>query len=59
MPWNRTAPEVARALEVHPQTARKRLRRLAELLGERLSDPAFRFGALLALRTRALPGAAS
>ncbi|MFF4716668.1 helix-turn-helix domain-containing protein [Streptomyces eurythermus] len=54
MSWNRTAPEVARALDIHPQTARKRLRRLEELFGERLSDPAFRFEALLALRTRAL-----
>ncbi len=57
MSWSRTAPEVARALDIHPQTARKRLRRLEELFGERLSDPAFRFEALLALRTRALaPG---
>ncbi|WP_331489856.1 helix-turn-helix domain-containing protein [Streptomyces sp. Go40/10] len=54
MSWSRTAPEVARALGIHPQTARKRLRRLAELFGDRLSDPAFRFEALLALRTRAL-----
>ncbi|MBY8841364.1 helix-turn-helix domain-containing protein [Streptomyces sp. SP2-10] len=36
------------------QTARKRLRRLEELFGDRLNDPAFRFEALLALRTRAL-----
>ncbi|WP_189302600.1 helix-turn-helix domain-containing protein [Streptomyces cinerochromogenes] len=54
MSWSRTAPEVARALGIHPQTARKRLRRLEELFGDRLSDPAFRFEALLALRTRAL-----
>lgn len=54
MSWSRTAPEVARALDIHPQTARKRLRRLEELFGDRLSDPAFRFEALLALRTRAL-----
>ncbi|MFF5438028.1 helix-turn-helix domain-containing protein [Streptomyces achromogenes] len=54
MSWNRTAPEVARVLDIHPQTARKRLRRLEELFGERLSGPAFRFEALLALRTRAL-----
>ncbi|MCE0445953.1 helix-turn-helix domain-containing protein [Streptomyces tricolor] len=53
MSWSRTAPEVARALDIHPQTARERLRRLEELFGDRLSDPAFRFEALLALRTRA------
>ncbi|CAL9352210.1 hypothetical protein SUDANB105_00493 [Streptomyces sp. enrichment culture] len=54
MSWSRTAPEVARALGIHPQTARKRLRKLEELFGDRLDDPAFRFEALLALRTRAL-----
>ncbi|MGW1894331.1 helix-turn-helix domain-containing protein [Streptomyces sp. NPDC002004] len=54
MSWGRTAPEVADALGIHPQTARARLRRLEELFGERLSDPSFRFEALLALRTRAL-----
>ncbi|MGY1582095.1 PucR family transcriptional regulator [Streptomyces sp. MN13] len=54
MSWSRTAPEVARALDIHPQTARKRLRKLEELFGDRLDDPAFRFEALLALRTRAL-----
>jgi hypothetical protein len=54
MSWSRTAPEVARALDIHPQTARKRLRKLEELFGDRLNDPAFRFEALLALRTRAL-----
>ncbi|MFI8962867.1 helix-turn-helix domain-containing protein [Streptomyces sp. NPDC053493] len=52
--WGRSAPEVARTLGIHPQTARQRLRRLEELFGDRLSDPAFRFEALLALRTRAL-----
>ncbi|MBR7673898.1 helix-turn-helix domain-containing protein [Streptomyces daliensis] len=52
--WGRTAPEVAEALGVHPQTVRKRLRQLDQLYGERLGDPAFRTGALLALRTRAL-----
>ncbi|MFI9424110.1 helix-turn-helix domain-containing protein [Streptomyces achromogenes] len=60
MSWNRTAPEVARALDIPPQRARKRLRRLETLFRERLGDPAFRFAALLALRTRApapAPGA--
>ncbi|AJF63905.1 helix-turn-helix domain-containing protein [Streptomyces vietnamensis] len=36
---------------------RQRLRRLEELFGDRLSDPAFRFEALLALRTHALDAA--
>ncbi|MEU8527428.1 MULTISPECIES: helix-turn-helix domain-containing protein [Streptomyces] len=54
MSWGRTAPEVARALGIHPQTARKRLRQLDALFGERLGDPRFRFEALLALRTHAL-----
>ncbi|MBW1597789.1 helix-turn-helix domain-containing protein [Streptomyces sp. JJ38] len=53
MSWGRTAPEVARALGIHPQTARQRLRQLDALFGERLADPRFRFEALLALRTRA------
>ncbi|NML54697.1 PucR family transcriptional regulator [Streptomyces sp. R302] len=56
MSWGRTAPEVARVLGVHPQTARRRLHRLDALFGERLADPAFRFEALLALRTRSLLG---
>ncbi|MEV5599629.1 helix-turn-helix domain-containing protein [Streptomyces sp. NPDC052496] len=54
MSWGRTAPEVAQALGIHPQTARKRLRQLDALFDGRLADPGFRFGALLALRTRAL-----
>ncbi|MFE6175629.1 helix-turn-helix domain-containing protein [Streptomyces sp. NPDC056464] len=54
MSWGRTAPEVAQALGIHPQTARKRLRQLEELFGDRLGDPRFRFEALLALRTHAL-----
>nr|WP_241267300.1 helix-turn-helix domain-containing protein [Streptomyces scabichelini] len=48
----RTAPEVAAALGIHPQTARNRLRQLAALYGDRLDDPAFRFDAQLALRSR-------
>ncbi|MFE7030998.1 helix-turn-helix domain-containing protein [Streptomyces sp. NPDC057621] len=50
----RTAPEVAAALGIHPQTARNRLRQLASLYGEKLADPAFRFDAQLALRTRSV-----
>ncbi|TPQ23617.1 helix-turn-helix domain-containing protein [Streptomyces sporangiiformans] len=48
----RTAPEVATALGIHPQTARNRLRQLSALYGDRLDDPAFRFDAQLALRSR-------
>lgn len=54
----RTAPEVATALGVHPQTARSRLRQLDALFGDRLSDPAFRFEAELALRANVLVRAA-
>ncbi|MFH8748117.1 helix-turn-helix domain-containing protein [Streptomyces rimosus] len=54
MSWGRSAPEVAQALGIHPQTARKRLRQLDALFDGRLADPDFRFAALLALRTRAL-----
>jgi PucR C-terminal helix-turn-helix domain len=41
--------EVARAVHVHPQTARYRLRRLRELLGD-IDDPAVRFELGIALR---------
>ncbi|MCX4903092.1 helix-turn-helix domain-containing protein [Streptomyces sp. NBC_00878] len=50
----RTAPEVAATLGIHPQTARNRLRQLAALYGDRLDDPAFRFDAQLALRSRSM-----
>jgi PucR C-terminal helix-turn-helix domain len=43
--------EVARAVHVHPQTARYRLRRLRELLGD-IDDPERRFALGLALRAR-------
>jgi PucR C-terminal helix-turn-helix domain len=43
--------EVARAVHVHPQTARYRLRRLRELLGD-IDDPERRFALSLALRAR-------
>jgi hypothetical protein len=46
------AAAMARALEVHPQTARYRLARLRELLGEDLDDPDARFELELALRAR-------
>jgi hypothetical protein len=51
---NRSAPEVATALGVHPQTARYRLRQLEELFGDRLTDAEFRFAAELVLRGRSL-----
>lgn len=51
---NRSAPEVATALGIHPQTARYRLRQLEELFGDRLSDPDFRFAVEVALRGRSL-----
>ncbi|MDT0307407.1 helix-turn-helix domain-containing protein [Streptomyces sp. DSM 44917] len=56
MSWRRTAPEVAEALRIHPQTARHRMRQLDDLFGPQLADPSFRFAAMLALRTRSLTG---
>jgi hypothetical protein len=46
------AAAMARTLSVHPQTARYRVRRLRELLGEDLDDPDARFELELALRAR-------
>jgi hypothetical protein len=46
------AAAVARALGVHPQTARYRLARLRELLGDGLDQPETRFELELALRGR-------
>jgi hypothetical protein len=46
------AAAMARALDVHPQTARYRLRGLRELLGDSLDDPDARFEIELALRAR-------
>jgi PucR C-terminal helix-turn-helix domain len=46
------AAAMARALDVHPQTARYRLRGLRELLGDTLDDPDARFEMELALRAR-------
>jgi hypothetical protein len=48
------AAAMARALEVHPQTARYRLRALRELLGDEIDDPDARFEMELALRARGL-----
>jgi hypothetical protein len=47
------AAAMARSLAVHPQTARYRLARLRELLGDALDDPDARFELELALRGRA------
>jgi hypothetical protein len=46
------AAAMARTLAVHAQTARYRVRRLRELLGEALDDPDARFELELALRAR-------
>jgi DNA-binding PucR family transcriptional regulator len=43
---------MARTLGVHPQTARYRLTRLRELLGDALDDPDARFELELGLRAR-------
>jgi hypothetical protein len=45
---------MARALHIHPQTARYRVARLRELLGDQLDDPDARFDLELALRAEAL-----
>lgn len=51
-----SAPELARALDLHPQTIRARLKTLAELFGDRLTDPSERLRLELALLAeRALP----
>ncbi len=46
------AAAVARALHLHPQSVRHRLRRLRELLGDQLDDPDARFELEAALRYR-------
>jgi hypothetical protein len=45
-------PQVAEALQVHPQTVRYRLGQLRELFGEALEDPDGRFELTLAVRAR-------
>ncbi|HEY3466190.1 MAG TPA: helix-turn-helix domain-containing protein, partial [Amycolatopsis sp.] len=51
-----SAPELGRLLDLHPQTIRARLKKLAELFGEKLADPAERLRLELALLAeRALP----
>ncbi|KAA9153542.1 PucR family transcriptional regulator [Amycolatopsis acidicola] len=48
------APEIAKRLQVHPQTVRARLHQLRELFGGRLDDGDARFGMRLALRVELL-----
>lgn len=48
------APEIAADLHIHPQTVRRRLRRLERLFGPDLHDPDARFNLELALRAAAL-----
>ncbi|MFE2282917.1 PucR family transcriptional regulator [Streptomyces sp. NPDC059443] len=48
------APEAAKALSVHPQTVRYRMRQLEKLFGPGLRDPRTRFELELALRSRRL-----
>jgi hypothetical protein len=50
------AVAMAAEMHVHPQTARYRIARLRELLGEQLDDPDARFELQLALRAEALSG---
>lgn len=45
-----SAPRVAEALHVHPQTVRYRVGQLRELFGDRLDDPRARFELSLAVR---------
>ena len=44
------AAAIGRALHLHPQTVRHRIRRLRELLGDQLDDPDARFELEAALR---------
>jgi DNA-binding PucR family transcriptional regulator len=50
------AAAMARALDLHPQTARYRLARLRELLGDQMDDPDARFELEAALRLRRTRG---
>ncbi|WP_020673575.1 helix-turn-helix domain-containing protein [Amycolatopsis nigrescens] len=53
-----SAPELAAALDVHPQTVRYRMRRLQQLFGDRLNDPDERLNLEIALRAERLLRAA-
>jgi PucR C-terminal helix-turn-helix domain len=49
-----SAPEVAKRMQVHPQTVRYRLRQIEHLYGRALRDPDARFDLEIALRARVL-----
>ncbi|SEG94594.1 DNA-binding transcriptional regulator, PucR family [Thermomonospora echinospora] len=49
-----TAAEIADRLHVHPQTVRYRIRRIKEILGDRLDDPDTRFALEVVLRAMRL-----
>ncbi|GAA2785885.1 helix-turn-helix domain-containing protein [Saccharopolyspora taberi] len=51
-----SAPELAGKLDIHPQTARYRMRRLTELFGARLDDPDERLNLKITLRAEQLRG---
>ncbi|RZS32626.1 PucR-like helix-turn-helix protein [Herbihabitans rhizosphaerae] len=53
----RSAPEIARILDVHPQTVRYRLRKLEQLFGGALDDPDVRFDIEVALRAQKVAAA--
>ena len=46
------APEAAKALSVHPQTVRYRLKKLRDLFGDALDNPDARFELETAVRVR-------
>ncbi|MFJ3811645.1 helix-turn-helix domain-containing protein [Streptomyces sp. NPDC090073] len=46
------APEVAKALKIHPQTVRYRMRQIDKIFGAAIRDPDTRFVLELALRDR-------
>ncbi|TDB79882.1 PucR family transcriptional regulator [Actinomadura sp. KC216] len=47
-----TAAGIAKELDIHPQTVRYRMRRLEEILGDRLTDPDARFAIEAVLRAK-------
>lgn len=49
-----TAAEIADRLRVHPQTVRYRIRRIKEIMGDRLEDPDTRLALEVALRAMRL-----
>ncbi|WP_067484903.1 helix-turn-helix domain-containing protein [Actinomadura hibisca] len=49
-----TAAEIAKLLHIHPQTVRYRMRKIEQVLGDRLEDPEARFGIEVVLRAMEL-----